>query len=183
MPIKVCHYSACSNSTVFKVSPRRPVSTRPLSRGDRRGRLPGSVFGWRTVARGGTERQPDCARLDDKAAAASVFYSTAPGDAKGGRYVANLVSLEIRAPSAAPDAEALQQGVVQISGALEKPLTLDAAALQAEPQTVLQLGSLDYGGVSLWTLLAEAGLKPDTSLKNLQCCRCSGWRKAMTAIG
>jgi hypothetical protein len=36
-------------------------------------------------------------RIDADATGRSVLYTTAPGDAKGGRYVANLAFLEVRA--------------------------------------------------------------------------------------
>lgn len=49
-----------------------------------------------------------------------------------------------------------------VSGAVNKPLTVDLAALQALPVTRQTMNGSVYTGVSLWTLLAQTagGIKP-----------------------
>ncbi len=51
---------------------------------------------------------------------------------------------------------------VTVSGAVNKPLTVDLAALQALPATRQTMNGSVYTGASLWTLLAQTagGIKP-----------------------
>lgn len=58
---------------------------------------------------------------------------------------------------------------VTVSGAVNKPVTVDLAALQALPATRQTTNGSAYTGVALWTLLAQkaGGIKPGaTSGKN-----------------
>ncbi len=96
------------------------------------------------------------------------FRLTAPGDVKGGRYVSNLVRLDVR--SSGSTAAGTGGGVstsLAVSGAVARPMQFDLAALQALPQTTQTLGNASYSGVSLWTLLnTVTGLATDGSIKN-----------------
>lgn len=92
---------------------------------------------------------------------------TAPGDAKGGRYVSNLVRLEVR------DSASRQAGSgggratrFEVSGAVQKPGGYDAAVLAALPAQERSAGGVRYKGVGLWELLNAAGLKLDPAVKN-----------------
>lgn len=96
------------------------------------------------------------------------FRVTSPGDVKGGRYVSNLVRLDVR-PSASTTAS-VGGGVstqFTVSGAVLRPGTYDTAALQALPQTTQAVGASVYGGVSLWTFLnTTVGLATNAAVKN-----------------
>lgn len=93
---------------------------------------------------------------------------TAPGDAKGGRYVSQLTTLDVRASgSTVTGGSGGVSGSFTVSGAVSRPRTFDLAALQALPVTSLTVGGTVYTGASLWTLLNSApGLQADPSLKN-----------------
>ncbi len=92
---------------------------------------------------------------------------TAPGDLKGGRYVSQLVRIEVR-PSGAPAGAAPggSPSAVDVRGAVDKPLHLDLAALQAMPQLSQTVNGRVYAGPGLWALLGQAGLKPAGSAMN-----------------
>ncbi|WP_164546784.1 MULTISPECIES: molybdopterin-binding oxidoreductase [unclassified Variovorax] len=88
------------------------------------------------------------------------FRVTAPGDVKGGRYVSNLVRLDV---AAAPATAAGVGGGVStsfaVSGKVGTSMSFDATALKgltAAPD--LTIGANVYHGVSLWTLLGGLGL-------------------------
>lgn len=102
-------------------------------------------------------------------AADGPFRVTAPGDVKGGRYVSNLVRLDV----AASGATAVGGGVIPspgftVSGAVVgAPVQFDLAALQALPQTKQTVGADLYIGVDLWTLLnSTIGLSVPPGSKN-----------------
>lgn len=102
------------------------------------------------------------------ASADGPFRVTAPGDVKGGRYVSNLVRLEVR-PSGSM-AAATGGGVSNsfaVSGAVTKPASFDLATLQALPASTVTVSGTTYTGVNLWTLLSSTtGLKTDATAKN-----------------
>lgn len=82
---------------------------------------------------------------------------TAPGDIRGGRYVSNLVSLDVRASGST------QLGTgggvstsFSVSGAVTAPRSFDLAALQALPSVTRVVGGVSYQGVSFWDLLNSA---------------------------
>ena len=56
--------------------------------------------------------------------------------------------------------------VIQVTGAVLTPTTLDRQALEKMPQTQVQVGSRAYTGVSLWTLLNTIGIVRDASRHN-----------------
>jgi DMSO/TMAO reductase YedYZ molybdopterin-dependent catalytic subunit len=92
---------------------------------------------------------------------------TAPGDVKGGRYVSNLVKLEVR--TATSTVTASGGGTTtqfQLSGALAKPATFNLAALQALPAVTRTVGTSTYTGVSLWDLVNAAGIQTSSTVKN-----------------
>ena len=96
------------------------------------------------------------------------FRVTAPGDVKGGRYVSNLVRLDVRTSgsTAAGTGGGISTGFA-VSGAVTTGKSFDLAALQSLPATTQTVGGVAYTGVSLWTLLNTAtGLRTDTSVKN-----------------
>ncbi|MDR5773317.1 MULTISPECIES: molybdopterin-dependent oxidoreductase [unclassified Caballeronia] len=92
---------------------------------------------------------------------------TAPGDVKGGRYVSNLVKLEVH--SAMSTVTAGGGGLTtqfQLLGALNHPATFDTAALQALPPVTRTAGGNSYTGASLWDLINAAGIQTNTATKN-----------------
>lgn len=96
------------------------------------------------------------------------FRVTAPGDVKGGRYLSNVIRLDVRSSGSTVTASGGGTSPsFAVSGAVLRPLTYDAAALQALPSSTYTVGANSYSGVSLWTLLnTDAGLKPDNSTHN-----------------
>jgi DMSO/TMAO reductase YedYZ molybdopterin-dependent catalytic subunit len=92
---------------------------------------------------------------------------TAPGDVKGGRYVSNLVKLDVG--TAVSSVTASGGGVTtqfQLSGAIARPATFDLAALQALPAVTRTIGTNTYTGVSLWDLVNAAAPQTNASVKN-----------------
>ncbi|MGJ7510243.1 molybdopterin-dependent oxidoreductase [Variovorax sp. GT1P44] len=93
---------------------------------------------------------------------------TAPGDTKGGRYVSRLAGIELRASES--QVRGTGGGVstaVAVSGAVDKPMTFDLAALKAMPSISRTVNGSTYTGVSLWTLLhGTTGIKVDPTVKN-----------------
>ncbi|MGF6771913.1 DMSO/TMAO reductase YedYZ molybdopterin-dependent catalytic subunit [Paraburkholderia sp. GAS199] len=92
---------------------------------------------------------------------------TAPGDVKGGRYVSNLVKLEVH--SAVSTVTASGGGLstsFRLLGAVGKPATFDLTALQALPVVTQTAGGSTYTGVSLWNLINAAGIQTNASVKN-----------------
>jgi DMSO/TMAO reductase YedYZ molybdopterin-dependent catalytic subunit len=92
---------------------------------------------------------------------------TAPGDVKGGRYVSNLLKLEVH--TAVSTVTASGGGLstqFQLSGAINKPATFNLAALQALPAVTKTVGTATYTGVSLWDLLNAAGIQTNAAVKN-----------------
>ncbi|WP_077037076.1 molybdopterin-dependent oxidoreductase [Pelomonas sp. KK5] len=93
---------------------------------------------------------------------------TAPGDVKGGRYVSNLVSLDVRASgSTATGTGGGVSGSFSVSGAVKSTMNFDLAALQGLPVVHQVVGGVDYTGVSFWDLLSKTvGLSLDPLVKN-----------------
>jgi len=97
-----------------------------------------------------------------------------PGDAAGGRYVSSLAGLDaVQAPSN-PSRGGGASGSLTLSGLVANSGTYDAAALAALPATTENVTysaggqpvSASFTGVTLWTLLAAAGLVTDPAVKN-----------------
>ena len=96
-----------------------------------------------------------------------------PGDAAGGRYVSNLVSLQVgQAPVTTSSGGGLSTQFT-LAG-VKNPGTYNLATLENLPSTMLTatytaMGTPvtdTYTGVSLWTLLIDAGLITDSTIKN-----------------
>lgn len=93
---------------------------------------------------------------------------TAPGDVKGGRYVSNLVNLDVRSSGA----KAAGQGggvssAFSVSGAVTASRSFDLQALQALPSITRVVNGVSYTGVSFWDLLnSTVGIALDPTVKN-----------------
>ncbi len=93
---------------------------------------------------------------------------TAPGDVKGGRYVSNLVNLDVRTSGSTVQAAGSGPSTqFRVSGTVAAPSAFDLAALQALPKVTVTVGGHTYGGASFWDLLnASVGLRLDSAVKN-----------------
>ena len=93
---------------------------------------------------------------------------TAPGDVKGGRYVSNVVDLDVRASgSTQPGSGGGVATQFSVSGAVGVPTNFNLATLQALPQTTQIVGGHTYVGVSFWDLLnSSVGIPVNASVKN-----------------
>jgi len=93
---------------------------------------------------------------------------TAPGDIRGGRYVSDLVRLDVR--GSASVVAGIGGGTstqFTVSGAVQRPGTYDLAALQALPRVTRTVGTSVYGGVSLWNFLnTTVGIATDPDTRN-----------------
>lgn len=96
---------------------------------------------------------------------------TAPRDVRGGRYVSNLVGLDVRGvTSTQTGSGGGVSGAFSISGLVNNAINLDAAALGALGLTwrTVDYDGTSYGGYLLWDLLtgATGGLATDPDVKN-----------------
>lgn len=99
-----------------------------------------------------------------------------PGDTAGGRYVSELVSLRVGGlPPTPPDGAGGVSDSLSLSGKVADPMTITpetlAALSQSETATVSFTSGVGpvtdtYTGVSLWSLIQDAGLLTDPSVKN-----------------
>jgi hypothetical protein len=96
------------------------------------------------------------------------FRVTAPGDVRGGRYVSQLVGLEVRASqSVAAGSGGGASAGFTVSGAVGQPMGFDLAQLQALPASTVTVGASTYTGVSLWHLLnSVTGLTTNAAQHN-----------------
>jgi hypothetical protein len=97
--------------------------------------------------------------------------TTAPGDLKGGRYVSNLVSLDVRhSASQLTGTGGGLSTAVTVSGLVGHSVTLDAAGLAGlgVAYTTQTVGTDVYGGYGLWDLLNSPaiGITTDPAIKN-----------------
>ena len=94
--------------------------------------------------------------------------STAPGDVKGGRYVANLASLDVRpSGSTTTGTGGGTSDHFSVDGAVAHGRNFDLAALKALPAVTETVGGVTYTGVSVWDLLnGKAGIITDPAVKN-----------------
>lgn len=100
-------------------------------------------------------------------AADGPYRATAPGDIKGGRYVSNLVRLDVRASGSTATGTGGTSPSFAVSGAVTRPMAFDLAVLQQLPVASQTVGGSVYTGVSLWTLLnGTTGLQFDAAVKN-----------------
>ena len=99
-----------------------------------------------------------------------------PGDQAGGRYVSDLVSLKVGSlPEPGPTGPGGFSDQLTLSGEIAKPETYTAITLadlhQPTTETATYIAGTGpvtdtYTGVSLWTLIQDAGLLTDPSIKN-----------------
>jgi hypothetical protein len=128
---------------------------------------------------GGSSTAPDTVAYSDTGGqlgpggADGFARMVVPGDAAGGRYVSNLVDLTIGqapVPAKGPGGVSTQ---FTLSG-VQNPGTYTLSSLQALPAVQLTATYTagkssvtdTYTGVSLWTLLDQAGLITDPNIKN-----------------
>lgn len=97
-----------------------------------------------------------------------VARITAPGDVKGGRYVSNLVNLDVRVSGSTQDATGGGAPTrFEVSGAVKQSMRFDLAALKNLPSITQTVGTSTYTGVSLWNLLDQAvGIATNPAIKN-----------------
>jgi DMSO/TMAO reductase YedYZ molybdopterin-dependent catalytic subunit len=105
------------------------------------------------------------------AAGTGPLRLTAPGDTKGGRYVAQLVRLELRAsPPPGPGTPAAGAGgvapSVTVSGQVRTSRSFDLDSLRALPAAQVQVGPNTYRGADLWQLLSNLGLRVPEGARN-----------------
>ncbi len=99
-----------------------------------------------------------------------------PGDLAGGRYVSDLVSLQVGSlPEPGPVGPGGVAPAARLSGAVADPAIVTPATLSALNQSTTETATYmagsspttdTYTGVSLWTLIQDAGLLTDPSIKN-----------------
>jgi hypothetical protein len=99
-----------------------------------------------------------------------------PGDIAGGRYVSDLVSLRVVSlPEPGPTGAGGISPEATLSGAVADPTIVTPATLSALNQSTTETATYlagsspttdTYTGVSLWTLIQDAGLLTDPSIKN-----------------
>jgi hypothetical protein len=99
-----------------------------------------------------------------------------PGDIAGGRYVSDLVSLQVGTlPEPGPVGAGGVSPQATVSGAVADPTIVTPATLAALNQSTTETATYlagsspttdTYTGVSLWTLVQDAGLLTDPSIKN-----------------
>jgi hypothetical protein len=99
-----------------------------------------------------------------------------PGDIAGGRYVSDLVSLQVGTlPEPGPVGAGGISPQATLGGAVADPTIVTPATLSALNQSTTETATYlagsspttdTYTGVSLWTLIQDAGLLTDPSIKN-----------------
>ncbi|MBV8616303.1 MAG: hypothetical protein JOY66_21390, partial [Acetobacteraceae bacterium] len=99
-----------------------------------------------------------------------------PGDNAGGRYVSDLVSLSVGSlPEPGPSGPGGISEQFTLSGQVADPATYTPITLAALNQSTTETATYlsgsgqvtdTYTGVSLWTLIQDAGLLADPSVKN-----------------
>jgi hypothetical protein len=105
-----------------------------------------------------------------------VARMVVPGDIAGGRYVSDLVSLQVRTlPEPGPVGAGGISPQATLGGAVADPTIVTPATLSALNQSTTETATYlagsssttdTYTGVSLWTLIQDAGLLTDPSIKN-----------------
>nr|WP_294543897.1 hypothetical protein [uncultured Rhodopila sp.] len=99
-----------------------------------------------------------------------------PGDIAGGRYVSDLVSLKVESlPEPGPGGAGGISPQATLSGAVADPTIVTPETLIALNQSTTETATYlaggtpvtdTYTGVSLWTLIQDAGLLTDPAVKN-----------------
>lgn len=93
---------------------------------------------------------------------------TSPGDVRGGRYVSQLVGLDVmRSTSTVAAGNGEPSTELAASGAILRPGNWDRAALLALPAATATVGESTYTGVDLWTFVNDSlGLDVDAAAHN-----------------
>jgi hypothetical protein len=99
-----------------------------------------------------------------------------PGDQAGGRYVSGLVSLQVKSlPEPGPTGPGGTSDQLSLFGKVADPTIVTPETLVALNQSTTETATYvsgagqttdTYTGVSLWTLIQDAGLLTDPSVKN-----------------
>jgi hypothetical protein len=99
-----------------------------------------------------------------------------PGDAAGGRYVSDLVSLKVLSlPEPGPVGPGGFSDQLALSGQIADPTIVTPETLSALDQSTKETATYTsgtgqvtdtYTGVSLWTLVQDSGLLTDPTIKN-----------------
>jgi hypothetical protein len=99
-----------------------------------------------------------------------------PGDTAGGRYVSDLISLDVKSlPEPGPTGPGGIANQMTLSGEIADPSIVTPATLASLNQSTTETATYisgtgqvtdTYTGVSLWTLIQDAGLLTDPSVKN-----------------
>jgi hypothetical protein len=99
-----------------------------------------------------------------------------PGDLAGGRYVSDLVSLQVSSlPEPGPGESGGISNQLSLTGEVADPTIVTPATLSALNQSTTETATYiagstpvtdTYTGVSLWTLIQDSGLLTDPSIKN-----------------
>lgn len=110
-----------------------------------------------------------------------------PGDLYGGRYVSNLVALQVGNAPSLPGTGGGISSQFKLVGGVDHPGIYTLSSLEALPATTLTATYLSgsgptsvtdtYTGVSLWTLITSAGLVTNPDIKN------DVLRKYVVAVG
>ncbi len=99
-----------------------------------------------------------------------------PGDLAGGRYVSELVSLQVRSlPEPGPVGPGGISDQLKLFGEVADPTIVTPATLMALNKSTMETATYlsgagqttdTYTGVSLWTLIQDAGVLTDPAIKN-----------------
>ena len=94
--------------------------------------------------------------------------TTAPGDVKGGRYVSNLVDLDVRSSGSTQSSTGGGTSTqFSVTGAVTSPMSFDLGALKGLTTLTETFGGHTYTGVSFWELLSSTvGIDLNPAVKN-----------------
>jgi len=125
---------------------------------------------------GGSAPQVLVAYQENNAPLGSAGFArvVAAKDDFGGRYVSNLADLQVGTAPSNPSEGGGTTTKFSLAGAVQTPGTYTLSALQALPATTATVTYLAAGvpvtatftGVSIWTLLTDAGIVTDPAIKN-----------------
>jgi DMSO/TMAO reductase YedYZ molybdopterin-dependent catalytic subunit len=125
---------------------------------------------------GGSNPQVLVAYQENNAPLGSAGFArtVAAKDDFGGRYVSNLADLQVGTAPPNPSQGGGTMTEFSLSGAVETPGTYTLSTLQGLPPTTETVTYLAAGvpvtatftGVSIWTLLSDAGILTDPAIKN-----------------
>lgn len=93
---------------------------------------------------------------------------TAPGDVRGGRYVSDLVRLDVHGSgSVVPGTGGGVSTRLTVSGEVRRPGIYDLGTLGALPRVTRTVGNNEYAGASLWEFLnSTVGIATNANVNN-----------------